>query len=76
MPLRSDMPNNQNIKLNLTDGTVLTPQNLECSACFVPAGARCATEDELGPRSVDWFHYARESALREIARSAGLQVIE
>lgn len=70
------MPNNHNLKLKFTDGTMLTPQNLECPACFVPAGARCTVATDTGRSSVAWFHLARESALREIARSAHLQVIE
>lgn len=71
------MPNNQNLSLKFSDDTVITPINLQCCACFVDAGMRCVEAAQpVGVRSVDWFHYARESALRSLAHSAGLKVTE
>ena len=66
------MPNNQKLSLRFSDDTIITPLNLQCFGCFVESGVRCYD----GFKSVDRFHAEREAALRQLARSADLEVTE
>ncbi|QDH48331.1 hypothetical protein SEA_LUKER_85 [Gordonia phage Luker] len=59
-------------RLNLPDGTSLTPMNVECPACFARAGKHCTIPTSDSRVDVVWFHLARESKLDEIARAMEL----